>query len=457
MTLDYFSQETQGIPLVFIKEKHYLTWLQEQSESLTNWVKAQGFTAKAKEYCVIHSNNGHIDKILVGVSHGESPWSYCHLPEVLPQGIYVFDDEEHEHAEAVALGWGMGSYEFNTYRPGKKHFSSLVLPKQVDSARVANVASSIHWVRDLINTPMEDLGPEALGDAAAIMARENGGKCQIIKGKDLLKKNYPAIHAVGRASTEEPRLIDITWGKTEHPKVTLVGKGVCFDSGGLDIKSARGMRMMKKDMGGAANALGLARMIMQAGLPIRLRVLIPAVENAIAGNAYRPGDVINTRKGLTVEIDNTDAEGRVVLADALCEAASENPQCILDFATLTGAARVAVGTEIAALFSNDDDLAKALMQAGEEAHDPLWQLPLFKSYRQFLHSSIADICNSDGSGYAGAITAALFLKEFVPDDIAWAHFDMMAWRLKASAGSPEGGEAMAIRAVFRYLSRTYGG
>jgi leucyl aminopeptidase len=299
------------------------------------------------------------------------------------------------------------------------------------------------------------MGPADLSSAAKKLAAEYKAKFSEIVGDDLLKQNYPAIHAVGRASTNPPRLIDITWGNKKHPKLTLVGKGVCFDTGGLDIKPAAGMLGMKKDMGGAAHVLGLASLIMHAKLPVRLRVLIPAVENVISGNAYKPGDVINTRKGLTVEIGNTDAEGRVILADALFEASSEKPELILDFATLTGAARVAMGTDISALFTNDNHLANELINLGEKLLDPIWRMPLYTPYRKLIESPIADLNNAPLSLYGGAITAALFLKEFVGNNISWAHFDIMAWNASSSSAHPEGAEAMAIRAVFEYLQHRF--
>jgi leucyl aminopeptidase len=311
-------------------------------------------------------------------------------------------------------------------------------------------------VRDLVNTPAEDMMPEHLAEAVRAMAHEFDARVREVVGDALLKRNFPAIHAVGRAASHAPRLIDLSWGATNHPRLTLVGKGVCFDSGGLDLKTTGGMRLMKKDMGGAAHAIGLAHMIMSAGLPVRLRLLVPAVENAVAGNAYRPGDVLASRKGLTIEIDNTDAEGRVILCDALAEAAGDSPELIIDFATLTGAARVALGTDLPAMFCNHDGVAKALAASALEVHDPLWRLPLHRPYRELIDSRIADIANSGTGPYGGAITAALFLQDFVPQSIPWVHFDLMAWNLRSRPGRPEGGEAMALRAVFDYLQNRYG-
>ena len=352
----------------------------------------------------------------------------------------------------AAIAWGLQSYQFSRYKKSDIKIPKLVLHESADSATIENTVAAIHLVRDLINTPTENMGPAQLATATKNLSDEYGGSFNQTIGEQLLQDNFPAIHAVGRASVYEPRLLDLRWGDSSHPKLTLVGKGVCFDTGGLDLKPTAGMRLMKKDMGGAAHVLGLAKMIMAAKLPVQLRVLIPAVENSIAGNAYRPGDIISSRKGSTIEIGNTDAEGRVVLADALFEAIQEKPELIIDFATLTGAARVALGFDVAAMFTNDDDVATGLMAAANEQQDPMWRLPLHAGYRTLIDTPIADISNSGSSPQAGAITAALFLQHFVGDDIPWVHFDLMAWNTATRPGRPEGGEAMALRAVFAYLS-----
>ena len=330
-----------------------------------------------------------------------------------------------------------------TSKPGAK----LVVPKNADPLLAESLADAVHLVRDLINTPANDMGPSGLAAAARKVARAHGAKVSVTIGDALLKKNYPLVHAVGRASSDAPRLIDLRWGG-KGPKVTLVGKGVCFDSGGLDLKPASGMLLMKKDMGGGAHVLGLADMIMGAKLPLRLRVLVPAVENAVSGDAFRPLDVLKTRKGLTVEVGNTDAEGRLVLGDALSEAARENPDLIVDFATLTGAARVALGTEVPAFFTDRDSLADALMRHAARESDPLWRLPLHKPYRRLLDSKVADLNNVSSGSFGGAITAALFLAEFVGSEAPWVHFDLMAWNLSDRPGRPQGGEAMGLRAVY---------
>jgi leucyl aminopeptidase len=349
----------------------------------------------------------------------------------------------------------MGSYRFTRYKKPTKKQATLTPSANCNSERVQAMAEAINQARDLINTPANDMGPAELAAACREAAEHFGAEYTEIVGKDLLKKNYPAIYEVGKASEREPRLIDIRWGSKRHPKVTLVGKGVCFDSGGLDIKPSSGMRLMKKDMAGAACMLALACMIMSARLKVRLRVLIPAVENSISGNAYRPLDVIRTRKGISVEIGNTDAEGRIILCDALCEADSEKPDLLIDCATLTGAARTALGTDIPALFTPDDALADSLASHAKAEDDPLWRLPLWESYRDMLTSPVADINSAPDSAYAGAITAALYLKEFVSETKAWAHIDMMAWNLKARPGRPVGGEAMAVRTLFAFLSKKF--
>ncbi|MFP6685902.1 MAG: leucyl aminopeptidase family protein, partial [Polyangiaceae bacterium] len=343
------------------------------------------------------------------------------------------------------LGWALGSYVFDRYKKSKKTFARLLWPDGVDQARVTATRDATFLVRDLINTPAEDMGPAELAEAAQEMAAEHGGEVKIIVGDKLLEQNYPAIHAVGRAASRAPRLVDLRWG-SEGPEITLVGKGIVFDSGGLDLKPASSMKTMKKDMGGAAHVLGVAKMVMAMGLPIRLRVLIPAAENAVSGNAFRPLDVLSTRKGLTVEVGNTDAEGRLVLADALTEAGDVD--LLIDFATLTGAARVALGTDLPALFSNSDAIADSLLASGKRALDELWRMPLYAPYRRLLDSSVADMNNVADGKYGGAITAALFLKEFVSKKTDWVHIDVMAYNLRSRPGRPSGGEAMGMRAVY---------
>jgi len=433
------------VPIVLIPTDNLATWLARQSAFIKNWISKTGFAAKPDTVCLIPSADGKISQVLAGCKNPQDFWAVGALPLLLPPGDYTLSP----YHPNMALAWALGSYQFKRYKKFEKTPAKLVndIPKNI-SAKI----NSIYLIRDLINTPTEDMGPEELANAADKLG---GAKVKHIIGNDLLKKNYPAIHAVGRASSQAPRLIDLRWGNPKHPKLTLVGKGVCFDSGGLDIKNAANMQLMKKDMGGAAHVLGLAQLIMATKLPVSLRVLIPAVENSVSSNAYRPGDIIKTRKGLTVEIGNTDAEGRLVLADALTEAASENPDLIIDFATLTGAARVALGTDVPVFFTDNTKLATELMQTAESEQDPVWQLPMYAPYRSLLDSPIADINNAGTSGYAGAITAALFLKEFVPAELNWIHFDLMAWNVANRPGRPMGGEAMGLRAVYQLLHKRY--
>jgi len=357
--------------------------------------------------------------------------------------------------DALAIGWGLGCYQFARYKKPQRSPARLKLPGRSAHPLIVEAVDAVALVRDLINTPAEDMMPQDLASVAEEMAQTYAASFSQIVGDDLLAENYPCIHTVGRASVHQPRLIDMRWGSKKHPLVTLVGKGVTFDSGGLDLKPAAGMRQMKKDMGGAAHVLGLARMIMALELPIQLRVLIPTAENAVSSNSFRPGDVIRTRHGLSVEIDNTDAEGRLLLCDALSEACAEKPDLIVDFATLTGAARVAVGTEIAAYFASHNDLSAALMSAGETVDDPVWQLPLHKGYDSMLDSKVADLQNCAPTPFGGAITAALYLRRFVDKSVPWFHFDIMAYNNRSRRGRPVGGEAMGVRAVFEMLHNRY--
>ncbi len=447
-----------AIPVSLVVERSFKEWLDGQEEGLRRWVTSTGFTAKPGSVCLLPSASGALAGVAVGIASVDDPWACGGLSTTLPQGDYYLAGEwSAAIKERLALGWGLGAYQFTRYKPAKPPTARLSVDSTCDLRQVRAQIQAIGLVRDLINTPAEDLMPEHLADTMIVLGKEFGVRVEQVVGDALLEQNFPAIHAVGRASVHAPRLLDLRWGEEGNPRLTLVGKGVCFDSGGLDLKSATGMRLMKKDMGGAAHALGLARLIMSTELPVRLRVLVAAVENAVAGNALRPGDVIRSRKGLTIEIDNTDAEGRLILCDALAEGATEQPELLIDFATLTGAARVALGTEVPALFSNSDELAAGLLAAAEAQQDPLWRLPLYKPYREMLDSKIADIANAANAPYAGAITAALFLREFVPAETAWAHVDVMAWNTRSRPGRPEGGEAMGIRAVFHYLRRRFGG
>ncbi|MDR3477075.1 MAG: leucyl aminopeptidase family protein [Gammaproteobacteria bacterium] len=445
---------SDSIPVKVVAINDYANWLTKQDAVAQNWLSSIQFKNQPGNISLIADASGKLQYVLCCVLDKNQFWGVGALSTALPEGYYHLELDNNYYAN-FAIAWGLGAYQFSRYKKSGKAPARLVLPKSADAHYINNMVESIYLVRDLINTPTDHMGPSELADAAALLAKQHKAKLHQIIGDNLLKENYASIHTVGRASDDAPRLLDLRWGNSKHPKVTLVGKGVCFDTGGLDIKPSSGMLLMKKDMGGAAHVLGLARMIMQANLPIQLRVLIPAVENAISGNAYRPGDIIKSRKGLTVEIGNTDAEGRVVLADALTEAVSEKPELLIDIATLTGAARVALGTDLPAMFTNRDELAASITKHGEQQLDPVWRLPLFAAYRESLNSQIADINNNSSDSYAGAITAALFLKEFVPDDIPWVHFDLMAWNVKPKAGRPQGGEAMALRALFSYLAARF--
>jgi leucyl aminopeptidase len=429
------------------------------------WVQAMGFAGAPDSHVLVPGADGAPVAVLAGVRSGADPYALSALPKALPAGAYHLADTAAGgvalDAGTAALSWELGGYTFDLFKPARREPAELTLAPS-ESARLALiVAEALASTRDLVNTPAEQMGPGALAEAVRLVAEQHRAKFRQVTGEALLKENFPAIHAVGRAadaaSGRAPRLIELNWGRPKHPLVTIVGKGVCFDSGGLDIKSADGMRLMKKDMGGAANALGLAQLIMALELPVRLQLLIPAVENAIAGNAYRPGDVFKTRKGLHIEIGNTDAEGRVILCDALAYAAEQQPALIIDMATLTGAARVALGAQLPALFCRDTAQARELVDLGLQIGDPLWHLPLWAPYHGLIESDIADIVNTGRGGLAGAITAALFLEDFVPAQQEWLHLDLFAWNDQARPGRPVGGEAQTLRTLLAYLQRRFGG
>jgi len=444
---------THPIPLRLINSADFGRWNETLTAPARNWLAHAQFSAKGSEFAWLPDANGEPAELVAGWDGGDDLNTLGALPFKIPPGIYQLQNPV---SDLQLLGWALGSYRYRRYKELERAPAQLLAPPANNLESVANMEAATTLVRDLINTPAGDMLPSKLADEAMQLADGNGATCQITVGDDLLAANLGAIHAVGRAATDAPRLIDITWGAETDPLIVIVGKGVCFDSGGLDIKNAAGMRTMKKDMGGAAHALGLAQLIMAQKLPLRLRVLIAAVENAIAGNAYRPGDVLQTYKGISVEIDNTDAEGRLVMCDCLALAAEQKPELIIDFATLTGSARSAVGAEIAAMFCNDDVIADDICQAGSRWDDPVWRLPLHKPYGYLLDSKVADTVNSASTPYGGAITAALFLQKFV-DDVPWVHFDIMAFNTRERPGRPEGGEAMALRAVFDHLRRRSGG
>jgi len=447
------------VPIACVSAERYKAWLKRQSKATAQWLKVTEFKPEAGRIALLPGPKGDLARILLGVGSEEErrqPWTYAPLATKLPPGRYAFEDDlDADAAEAAALGWMLGRYKFTRYRAGKPTAASLVWPKGADRARSTATAQAIVWARDLINTPAEDMGPAELAQAAEALAEAHDARIETIVGDALCKANYPAVYAVGRACSRPPRLVDVRWGDPKRPKLTLVGKGVCFDTGGLDLKNSANMKLMKKDMGGAAAVLGLAHLVMATRLPVCLRVLVPAVENSVSGNAMRPGDVLSTRKGLTVEIGNTDAEGRLILCDALTEADREDPDLLIDFATLTGAARVALGTELPALFTTDPAVGDAIRQAGERLDDPVWPMPLFRPYRRHIESPIADLNNASNIAYGGAITAALFLQEFVDPARRWVHIDTMGWNASARPGRPTGGEALAVRAVFAMLEQRY--
>ena len=447
----------EALPITPLVEAKLKGWLAGPGRSLRGWVESTGFAAKPGELSLVAGDDGRLARVLVGVHAKDELWALAALPQALPPGVYRLDAAlAAAAATKAALGWALGSYRFARYRKAPPLGATLLWPKHADRAAVERTADGVFLARDLINTPSSDMGPAELADAARKLARRHRAALEVIEGERLITRNYPLIHAVGRASARAPRLIDLVWGEKAAPKVTLVGKGVCFDTGGLDLKPAAGMLMMKKDMGGAATMLGLASMVMAAGLPVRLRLLIPAVENSVSGNAMRPLDVVKSRKGISVEIGNTDAEGRLVLADALAEADSETPAVIIDCATLTGAARVALGPELPALFANDERLAADLLRHGTAEADPLWRLPLWRPYRRMLESKTADVNNAPDGAFAGSIAAALFLEEFVSDGTPWAHIDSYGWNARARPGRPEGGEGLAMRALFAMLKARFG-
>ncbi len=443
--------------LTLIRCADLAEWLDSLSPEIRNWVTLQKFKATPGELLQYPGSNGSNFVVLgVPATPALSVWDLASAAAKCPAGNYriSFAGNTSDITDAY-VGWLLAHYEFSRYSKLTQGEPRKLLVSDFSGiADAVAQAEAIALVRDLVNTPASDMGPAELSHAARALAEKFGADFYDIIGEDLIANNFPAIHAVGRASPRAPRLIDISWGNPAHPKVSLIGKGVCFDSGGLNIKTGNSMGLMKKDMGGAAHVLGLAYLIMNYGLPIRLRVLIPAVENMIAGNAFAPGDILATRKGISVEVTNTDAEGRLVLADALALACEDKPDLIIDFATLTGAARVALGWEVPPLFTPDDKLADAYKSASEECTDPLWRLPLWANYNDMLKSQIADLQNSPDSGFAGTITAALFLQKFV-DVAQWAHFDVYAWMPNNLPARPKGGEAMALRASFHMLRKKY--
>lgn len=457
MSLTLTDKVSEGSRPVHLVTKESFAAL-DLGASAKAWAEANAFTGKAGQLLILPGADGEIAGAIFGVAdkrNAYSPLATGTLARQLPAGAWHIEDDI-EDADLAALGLLLGSYAFTRYRKGDERAIEFAAPNGADGDSVRSQAEAAFLVRDLINTPTNDLGPDDLEAAARALAEKHGATINVIVGDALLEQNFPMIHAVGRASAQAPRLIDFSWGEDDAPKVTLVGKGVCFDTGGLDIKPSSSMLLMKKDMGGAANVLGLASMLMAAKANIRLRVLIPAVENSISANAFRPGDVLQSRKGLTVEIGNTDAEGRLILADALALADEEKPEILIDMATLTGAARVALGPDLPPFFTDDDALAGELAAASDAVADPLWRLPLWSNYDSKLSSKVADLNNVTTDGMAGAVTAALFLRRFVENTTSWAHFDVFGWSPVDRPHCPIGGEAQAIRAILRVITQRYG-
>jgi leucyl aminopeptidase len=457
---DFYTDRAAGAcPIHAIPGDGLEALLGTLTDAHRSWVRSTGWQPRPGAVLALPGNDGSVVAVIAGIGGTEPFWALAALPGQLPAGTYAFSESGGGTEDRLrAAAWGLGQYAFSR-QSGAKQVPPRVLawPEKCDREGVTSLVAADRLVRDLVNAPAGDLGPAELSQAAAALAAASGAEFREVVGEALLSEGFPAIHAVGRASDRAPRLLDLRWGDRARPRVTLVGKGVCFDSGGLNIKAPLGMRNMKKDMGGAAHVLGLARMIMDANLALRLRVLIPAVENSISGNAYRPGDIVPTRAGLTVEIANTDAEGRVVLADALALADEESPELLLDFATLTGAARIALGPDLPALFCTDAALAAALADTGREEGDPLWPMPLWAPYGANLGGGVADLVNVSSDGFAGAIYGGLFLQRFVGKARTWAHIDLFAWHTRNRPGRPEGAACQGMRAVFALLAGRYAG
>jgi leucyl aminopeptidase len=452
------SPATSAIPITFATKSSWEAIRTALPPQAAQFATANGFAAKPGACLVLPTAEGQIAQVLFGLEDEDTrsrdlfrPGS---LPGLLPSGVYRFANAPHD-ARLAALAFALGLYRFSRYRTADVPDVKLVPPDEVDAADILRMADAAMLARDLVNTPSNDMGPAELELAARELAERHGAAFSSIVGDDLVKQNFPLIHAVGMASTRAPRLIDFTWGDASHPKVTLVGKGVCFDTGGLDLKPSSGMLIMKKDMGGAANVLALAQMVMDAKLKVRLRVLIPAVENAVAGNAFRPLDIFTSRKGVTVEIGNTDAEGRLVLADALALADEEKPDLLIDMGTLTGAARVALGPDLPPFYTHDETLALDVARHAKGENDPLWRMPLWPAYDSWLDSKVANITNAPSGAVAGSITCALFLQRFVEHARSWLHLDIYAWTPAAKPARPEGGECQAARALYKLLGERY--
>jgi len=459
MPLSFAPPTDPSVPLFVIAQPDLDGWLADQPDQVQAWVAANGFTAALGQTLLVPGSDGSSDFALAGYGaeskRARKRFALAAAAEALPEGTYQLEtDLPPEQLEIECLGWLLAGYAFDHYAAQSPAKARLIAPDALDTARIEAMAQAEALTRDLVNTPASDMGPDQLQAATEALAQEFGATCSVISGPALLDQNFPMIHAVGRAAAQAPRLIEMNWGAA-GPKLTLVGKGVCFDTGGLNLKPGASMGLMKKDMGGAANVLGLARMIMALNLPLRLRVLIPAVENAVAGNAFRPGDILTSRQGLTVEINNTDAEGRLVLADALALADEGAPDLVISMATLTGAARVAVGPDLAPFYTDDDRSADALRRAAPRAADPVWRMPFHEPYEAMIEPGIADLDNAPSGGFAGSITAALFLRRFV-ETSPYIHFDIYAWQPSKAPGRSKGGLGQGPRALLTALPEILG-
>jgi leucyl aminopeptidase len=441
-------------PLHIVSRDGFAAWLARQPAVVARWLQAQAFDAAPGTAAAYADANGDVGGAVLGIGDPLDPLSYAHAPSMLPAAAWTPAGPIDPAArDALQLGWGLGTYRFARFRGNGRPAATLAL--DAPDAAIADVLAACVRVRDLVNTPTEHMGPEQLHDVVEGIAAAHGARFEAIVGDDLLARNFPAIHAVGRASHRAPRLLRLDWGDAAHPHVAIVGKGVCFDTGGLNLKTGDGMRNMKKDMGGGAHAIALAELVMARRLPLRITLLVPAVENAIGPLSYRPGEVVATRKGVSVEIDNTDAEGRMVLCDALALAGEEKPALLHDFATLTGAARIALGPELPALYANDETVAAQWLAAGGEVRDPVWRMPLWRPYLRYLTSNVADIANSGPSKMGGSIAAALYLERFVPEGQPWAHLDVYAWNDSDRPGRPAGGEAQGLRSAYAMLATRF--
>ena len=450
------DSNASAVPIHVIRSGEWRQWIERHSETLRRMAAAHDFQAQNGRILLVPATDGAIERVLFGAGDKANVNVIGALAQHLPAGDYRIAFAPRElNGTAAAIAWGLGAYVFDRYKKRKRPAPLLAPPEGADMAEAARIVEASWLARDLVNTPTNDMGPKALHAAAEAVAKRYGASFEAIVGEDLLSQNYPLVHAVGRAAADAPRMLHVSWGDANAPRVALVGKGVCFDTGGLDLKPSAGMRLMKKDMGGAAHALALAQIIMDAKLNVRLDVFIPAVENSVSSDAFRPGDIIKSRKGLTVEIDNTDAEGRLILADALARACEDNPALVLDFATLTGAARTALGPDIPPFFTSDDALAAEFASASTETSDPIWRLPMWDAYDGDMDTPVADIKNTGDGAMAGAIYGALFLRRFVTTSV-WAHFDVYAWAPKEKPARPQGGEAQALRASWRVLMGRFG-